>query len=323
MQTFTVPEAQNNERIDTALPTLMEDYSRTAVQKLIREQLIRLNDKIAKKGNRIKAGDVITVTKPELKTSRFEKKDIPLEIIHEDADLLVVNKPAGLITHPSAHEDEHTLVNALLHHCGDRLSGIGGELRPGIVHRLDKDTSGLLLIAKHDESHRDLAKQIQNRQVEKYYLTLVNGIMTSQEGTIEAPLLKTNIRGKNRVIVSAGKDSKPATTHFQVEKTFTWDFGRDTQEKFSLLKVQIITGRMHQIRVHLSSIGHPVIGDIMYGIKKVNEQFQQLGLTRQFLHAYRLRFKHPRSNEWEEYQSPLPPELKKILEELEKKGREE
>lgn len=308
MKSFTIPEEHNGERIDLALAELMDAYSRTAVQKLVRKGLVKINGKIAKKGNRVSAGDSIEVKEAPLEESRFEAKDIPLDIIYEDDDLLVVNKPPGLLTHPSAHDQENTLVNALLHHCGDRLSGIGGEKRPGIVHRLDKDTSGLLMVAKHDESHRDLSKQIQERRVEKHYLTLVNGIMTSPSGTIEAPLLKSREHKKNRVRVSAGKESKDSLTHFWVKDTF--------QEKYSLLDVQIITGRMHQIRVHLSSIHHPVVGDDMYGSKKVNALFKKLGLHRQFLHAYRLRFQHPRTHEWVEFEVPLADDLAEILKEL-------
>lgn len=308
MKKLSVTEKLNGERIDTAVAELMDAYSRTYVQKLIRRGLVTINGNIAKKGNRVKEGDKIEVGEMKLKESKFEAKDIPLEIIYEDEDLLIVNKPAGLLTHPTSHELEHTLVNALLHHCGDRLSGIGGERRPGIVHRLDKDTSGIMMVAKHDESHKDLAKQIQERKVEKHYLALVNGIMTSESGTIEAPLLKAREHKKNKVRISAHSEAKDSLTHFWVKEIF--------QESYSLLDVQIITGRMHQIRVHLSSIHHPVIGDFMYGSKKINTLFKKMGLTRQFLHAHRLKFKHPRSHEWVEFEAPLPEDLKNILDQL-------
>jgi len=245
------------------------------------------------------------VKKLKLKPSKFEAKEIPLDILYEDDDMLVVNKPAGLLTHPSAREKEYTLVNALLHHCGDRLSGIGGEQRPGIVHRLDKNTSGILMVAKHDESHKDLAKQIQERKIEKYYIALVSGLMKSKSGTIEAPLLKTRVRKKNKVIVSPNKEAKDSTTLFSVKETF--------QDKYSLLDVQIITGRMHQIRVHFASIDHPVVGDITYGNKKVNEHFKKLGLLRQFLHAHKLKFRHPRTEKWMEFEAPLSEDLNEIL----------
>lgn len=308
MQTFTVPEQIKNERIDAALAELMDAYSRSYVQKLIRKNLVKINGRTAKKGNRVSAGDKISVEEAKLEDSKFEAKEIPLEIIYEDDDLLVVNKPPGLLTHPSAHEKRQTLVNALLHHCGDRLSGIGGEKRPGIVHRLDKDTSGILMIAKHDEAHKDLAKQIQERRVEKHYLALVNGLMKSKSGTIEAPLLKSREHKKNRVRVSPHQDAKDSLTHFWIKQTF--------QDKYTLLDVQIITGRMHQIRVHLAAINHPVIGDEMYGNKKVNAHFKKLGLSRQFLHAFKLKFQHPRTHEWVEFEAPIYEDLKTILQQL-------
>lgn len=309
MQIFTVDEEHHGARIDVVLAEIMDAYSRSYAQKLIRESLVKIGDSVAKKGQRVKMGDVISVRERKLKPSKFEGKDIPLDIIYEDDDLLVVNKAPGILTHPSAHEQENTLVNALLHHCGDRLSGIGGELRPGIVHRLDKDTSGILVVAKHDESHKDLAKQIQERKVEKFYLALVNGVMEVEHGTIEAPLLKTQVRGKNKVIVSPGKEAKDSTSHFWVEETY--------EGRWSLLKVQIITGRMHQIRVHLSSIHHPVLGDDLYGNHKANTAFKKRGLSRQFLHAYQLKFRHPRTHEPVEFTAPLAVDLQQVLNELE------
>ncbi|MDF2379006.1 MAG: RluA family pseudouridine synthase [Candidatus Gracilibacteria bacterium] len=305
MQTFSVPKKHDGARIDVVLADIMDAYSRAFAQKLIRKSLVKIGDGIAKKGHRVKEGDIISVEEQDLSPSKFGAKDIPLEILYEDDDLLVVNKPPGMLTHPSAHERDDTLVNALLFHCGDRLSGIGGELRPGIVHRLDKDTSGILVVAKHDESHRDLAQQIQNREVEKFYLTLVNGLMENNHATIDAPLLKTQVRGKNKVIVSPGEDAKNSTTHFWVNETY--------EGRFSLLKVQIITGRMHQIRVHLSSINHSVIGDTLYGNHKANTEFKQRGLSRQFLHAYQLKFKHPRTHKMVEFTAPLPDDLQNIL----------
>lgn len=308
MQSYKVTSDHDGDRIDNVLAKLMDAYSRTFVQKLIRKKLVKINNKVAKKGNRVSVGDVITVKKAKLEKSKFEAKDIPLEIIYEDDDLLIVNKPAGLLTHPSAHEQSYTLVNALLHHCGNSLSGIGGEKRPGIVHRLDKDTSGVIVVAKHDESHKDLAKQIQQRKVEKYYLALVVGLMKSSSGTIEAPLLKTRIHKKNKVVISPNKLAKDSLTHFTVKEKI--------KDKYSLLEVQIITGRTHQIRVHLASINHPVVGDKTYGNKNVNSDTNKMGLTRQFLHAYKLKFRHPRTHEWVEFKAPLSEDLKNILEAL-------
>jgi 23S rRNA pseudouridine1911/1915/1917 synthase len=308
MQTWTVSEELNNERIDNALAELMSAYSRSMVQKMVRKELVTINGKIAKKGNRVKIGDKIGMREMKLEDSKFLPTEIPLDIIYEDDDLIIINKPPGLLTHPSAREREYTLVNALLHHCGDRLSGIGGEKRPGIVHRLDKNTSGILMVAKHDESHRDLAKQIQERRVEKHYLALVNGLMASTTGTIEAPLLKSRMRGQNKVVISPGKLAKDSLTHYKVKEVF--------EGEYSLLEVQIITGRMHQIRVHLTAIGHPVLGDELYGNKKSNESAKMLGLTRQFLHAYSLKFQHPRTHEWMEFTAPLPDDLATVLAKL-------
>jgi 23S rRNA pseudouridine1911/1915/1917 synthase len=308
MQKFTVPETLHEARIDVALVELMNPYSRSFVQKLIRRELVLINKEIAKKGNRVSAGDKIIIREIRLEESDFKPTEIPLEVLYEDDDLLIINKPPGLLTHPSAHEREITLVNALLHHCGDRLSGIGGEKRPGIVHRLDRDTSGIMMVAKHDESHKDLAKQIQQRKVEKHYLALVDGIMKSDTGSIDAPLIKTQINGKNKVVVSPGRQAKDSLTHFKVQETFL--------DRYSLLQVQIITGRMHQIRVHLAAIGRPVIGDQLYGNKKANSYFENLGLTRQFLHAFRLKFQHPRTHEMLEFEAPLTDDLNQVLEKI-------
>ena len=305
MKSLRVPEHLDGERIDTAAAELMNAYSRTQVQRMIRKGLVYLNGKEAKKGNRVATDDELSWRPLPVEESKFEAKDIPLDIIYEDEDLLIVNKPAGLLTHPSAHERQETLVNALLHHCGDRLSGIGGEKRPGIVHRLDKDTSGILMVAKHDESHKDLAKQIQERRVEKHYLTLVLGEMDSPSGTIDAPIMKSREQKDHRVRITPHKDAKDSLTHFWVKE----DFDR----KYSLLDVQIITGRMHQIRVHLSAIHHPVAGDPLYGNRKTNGALAKIGLKRQFLHAFSLKFRHPRTQEWVQFEAPLPEDLQTVL----------
>ncbi len=309
MKNYTVPEALENERIDVALVEMTDVYSRAHAQRLIRHKLVKINGKIAKKGNRVKTDDALEVGELVLEESKFEAKDIPLTILYEDDDLLVVIKPSGLLTHPSAHDRENTLVNALLHHCGDRLSGIGGEKRPGIVHRLDKGTSGILMVAKHDGAHKDLARQLQERKVEKHYLALVDGIMDSEEGTIDAPLMKTRPkRGKTRVVVSPDSQAKDSVTKFWVKESYA--------HRFSLLDVQIITGRMHQIRVHLGAINHPIIGDQDYGYGKVNDEFEKKGLHRQFLHAFRLRFQHPRTQKWMEFEAPLPEDLQGVIDQL-------
>lgn len=303
---YHVPESCSEKRIDQALPLMINTYSRAQVQRWIRQGLVFINGVAAKKGNRVKEGDRIIIQEPKLKASKFKKKNIPLKILFEDQDLLVVDKPAGLLTHPSVYERDFTLVNAILHHCGDRLSGIGGELRPGIVHRLDKDTSGVLLVAKHDEAHRDLGKQIESRQVKKEYLALVKGVPKTKSGTIEAPLARKQNRGKQMIGISGEKTAKQARTHFMVEKVF--------ESGYTLLRIQLETGRMHQIRVHLASIGLPVVGDRMYGDPETNQLFKDnCGLVRQFLHACRIEFTHPRTGKTVIIESPLPEDLAKVL----------
>ncbi len=308
MQRFVVPEESDGKRIDLALSEIMEAYSRSQVQRLIRENCVRIDGHGAKKGNRVKKGQTIEVSEPPVKTSRFLAFETPLDILFEDDDLLVVNKPAGLLTHPSAHERKKTLVNALIHHCGDRLSGIGGEKRPGIVHRLDKDTSGILLVAKHDESHQDLSKQMEKRAIKKHYLGLVLGLMPSKQGSIEAPLISAQNRKGQKVMVSPHPFGKAAITKFSLIETF--------DEKYSLLDIEILTGRMHQIRVHMASIHHPIVGDFVYGDPMINEKFSKLGLKRQFLHSHQLRFEHPRTHEIMTITCELPKELQGVLSEL-------
>lgn len=303
---YQIPESCSGKRIDQALPLMMNAYSRAQVQRWIKEGLVLINDVIAKKGNRVKVKDQITIQKPKLKASKFKKKNIPLKILFEDQDLLVVDKPSGLLTHPSVYERENTLVNAILHHCGENLSGIGGELRPGIVHRLDKDTSGVLLVAKHDEAHRDLAKQIEHRQVKKEYLALVKGVPQTRSGTIDAPLGRKQNRGKQMIAISTEKKAKSAKTHFTVEKVF--------EGEYALLRIQLETGRMHQIRVHMVAIGLPVVGDHMYGDPETNQFFNnKCGLERQFLHACSIAFTHPRTGKSMTVEAPLPEDLQKVL----------
>lgn len=303
---YQVPESCSGKRIDQALPLIMNTYSRAQVQRWIKEGLVLINNTAAKKGNRVKEGDRIIIQESKLKPSKFKKKNIPLKILFEDQDLLVVDKPSGLLTHPSAYERENTLVNAILHHCGKNLSGIGGELRPGIVHRLDKDTSGVLLVAKHDEAHRDLAKQMEHRQVKKEYLALVKGVPQTRSGTIDAPLGRKQNRGKQMIAISAEKKAKSAKTHFTVEKVF--------EGGYALLRIQLETGRMHQIRVHMAAIGLPVVGDRMYGDPETNQFFKDNSrLDRQFLHACRIEFMHPRTGKMVTVESPLPEDLKNAL----------
>lgn len=240
-------------------------------------------------------------------------ENIPLNIIHEDADMIVVNKPAGMVVHPTDHgaHVSGTLVNALMHHCKD-LSGINGEKRPGIVHRLDKDTSGLIMVAKSNKAHQHLANQIQRRTITKKYLTLLKGHLNPKTGSIEAPLLKKAFdpQGKN-VSVSKQKGAKYALTHYKVIEYIG---------EYSLVEVTIVTGRTHQIRVHFASIGHPVAGDRTYGNSEVNEELDKLGLHRQFLHAWRLIFNLPSGEQNVQMEAPLAEDLEEILGKLRGQG---
>ncbi len=284
----------------------LPETSRARVQQLIEQELVLVNDAIARASLRLRGGERISVlgsaVQPPL---RAIAEDIPLDIVFEDADLAVVNKPAGMTVHAGAGatEDDRnrgTLVNALLHHFG-QLSSVGGELRPGIVHRLDKATSGLLVVAKNDESHRRLASQFVKRQVKKKYIALVHGWMKQDRGTISSSISRDRVRRTRMTTLRSG--GREAITHYKVERRLDSPYG-----KFTLLEVQIDTGRTHQIRVHLASLRHPVVGDTLYGAPRElrSKQAGSLSLPRNFLHAAALQFQHPRSGESCLFPPPLP-----------------
>lgn len=281
------------------------------------------NKKITKSSHKVGEEDELLVIIPSIKEVGILAENIPLDIVYEDADIVVVNKPAGMVVHPTDHgaHVSGTLVNAVLHYCKDSLSGIGGEKRPGIVHRLDKNTSGLIIVAKNDKAHHHVAKQIHDRKVTKRYITLLKGHLSPKEGSIEAPLEK--VRGEKDMRVSGRKKAKYALTHYKVMK-YVGDF--------SLVEVQIVTGRTHQIRVHFASIGHPVCGDSMYGDKTRNSlkmepdratapssaygEQENLKLKRQFLHAAYLKFRLPKNDEFIELKAPLAEDLEGVLKKL-------
>ncbi len=298
-------------RLDRFLNEQEPALTRSFVQKLIKEGHVFVNGKKAlRPGQGLKEGDEIIVSMPSMKEIGLLAEDIPLDIVHEDKDLVVVNKPAGMVVHPTDHgaHVSGTLVNALMHHCKD-LSGIGGEKRPGIVHRLDKGTSGLIVCAKNDAAHRHVSQQIEHRKVTKTYLALLQGHLEPAEGSIEAPLIKTHASGGQRdVAVSGSPKAKYALTHYKVQRYCG---------AHSLAEIRIVTGRTHQIRVHFDSIGHPVLGDEMYGDAKANEALQALGLKRPFLHAWKLKFRLPEGNREMELEAPLPKDLKEVLKRLE------
>ena len=287
---FTVSFENNGERIDKLIAMLDESITRSSVQKLIEEENVTVNGKVPPKNLKLKTGDEIVISIPDPVLPEALPENIPLDIVYEDSDLLVVNKPKGMVVHPATGNYSGTLVNALLYHCGDSLSGINGVLRPGIVHRIDKDTSGLLIVAKNDFSHRLLAEQIKVHSFTRKYQAIVYGNLKDDEGTINAPIGRHPSDRKKMAVTE--KNSRNAVTHYKV-------LGR--YNGFTHVELTLETGRTHQIRVHMAYIGHPVAGDAVYGCKKVITK-----LCGQCLHAYFISFKHPRTNETITLSTPLP-----------------
>jgi 23S rRNA pseudouridine1911/1915/1917 synthase len=286
-------------RLDRWLAGQMPDLSRSRIQALIREGHVRVNGGPAKASYTVRPGDRVLVVVPPPQPSALVPRPLPLAIVYEDDDLLVVDKPPGMPVHPGPGHRDDTLVNALLGR-GGSLSGIGGVLRPGIVHRLDKDTSGLLLVAKNDAAHQGLAQQIRGRLLQKGYLALVWGVPAPPEGVIDAPIARSP-RDRRRMAVVPG--GRPARTRYRVLRVFP---------RCALVEVFPETGRTHQVRVHMQSIGHPLVGDPLYSRRRTPL------LGRQFLHAHLLRFTHPRTGEAMAFHSPLPPDLQGVVEALER-----
>ena len=260
-----------------------------------------MNQKPVRTSYQIRKQDQITIQIPEVKESNMKAQDIPIDIIYEDQDILVVNKPKGMVVHPANGNPDGTLVNAIMAKCKDGLSGIGGELRPGIVHRLDKDTSGLLIVAKNDQAHIKMSEQIKNREVKKIYIALVKGIVKENEATIQMPIGRSQ---QDRKKMAVRKDGKEAVTHFKVLKRYLHN---------TLLELKIDTGRTHQIRVHMAQIGHPVVGDMVYSKGK-----NEFGVEGQMLHAKRLEFMHPITGKKLILEAPLPKYFEEILQKLDK-----
>ena len=288
-------------RIDKAVSLKDKDLSRAAVQRMIEEGNILVNSKNTKMAYKISLGDEITIIKEEPKEIEIKAEDIPLDIIYEDNDILVVNKQKGLVVHPGNGNPDGTLVNAIMNKCKDSLSGIGGEIRPGIVHRIDKDTSGLLIIAKNDKAHINMSEQIKNHEVKKTYIALVRGKTKENQATIDMPIARSN---KDRTKMAVSKNGKNAITHFEVIERFSG---------YTLLKVNIETGRTHQIRVHLSQIGYPIVGDFVYSNGK-----NPFGVQGQMLHSSELEFKHPITGKEMKLQACLPEYFEEVLEKLRK-----
>ena len=293
---------QNNEkgvRLDSYITKKLNDLSRANIQRLIEDGNILVNSAKQKISYKVNSGDKIEITIPEPKKIDLKPQDIKVEIVYEDNDIIVVNKPKGLVVHPAVGNPDGTLVNAIMNICKDSLSGIGGEVRPGIVHRLDKDTTGLLIVAKNDKAHINLSEQIKNREVKKIYIALVRGNIPENEATINMPIGRST---KDRKKMAVNKNGKNAITHIKVLKRF---------DKYTLLKVNIETGRTHQIRVHLSHIGYPIVGDYTYSNGK--NEFDVIG---QCLHAQKLEFKHPITQKDMCLEAELPQYFKDILDKL-------
>jgi 23S rRNA pseudouridine1911/1915/1917 synthase len=305
---FTVDADQTDLRLDRYLANEISGHSRSQIQRLIDEGQVTLpRVKTVKANTPVREGDVITVTVPEPVEARVEAEALPLDVLYQDADVIVLNKPAGMVVHPGAGNEGGTLVNALLHHVTD-LSGIGGELRPGIVHRLDKGTSGVMVVAKHDAAHQELARQFHDREVDKEYVALVWGLV-QQRKRIDLPIGRDPVHREK--ISTRARRARSAVTRV------TW--ARHIPGA-SLLRVAIQTGRTHQIRVHLSAIGHPIVGDSLYGgvHRRVAAHLRAVQrLERPFLHAERLAFSHPRTGQRLSFNAPLPEDLRSVLSEIE------
>ena len=297
---FTLQPEDSGQRLDKWLQLQLPDMTRSAVQKLIEQGNVTRNGMTVSKNGKGNAGDVIEVIVPQPKPLEVTAQDIPLDILYEDNDLLVVNKPKGMVVHPAAGNDDGTLVNALLHHCGDSLSGINGIIRPGIVHRIDKDTSGLLIVAKNDIAHQGLAQQIKEHSFTRIYEAVVYGNMKREEGTVDAPIGRHPTDRKRMAVTD--KNSRNAVTHYKVLKRY---------DGFTHVQLKLETGRTHQIRVHMAYIGHPVAGDTVYGVKKVITS-----LNGQCLHARVIGFVHPITEKYIEITSALPVYFTQFLSKL-------
>ena len=288
---------ESGDRIDALLARQAEELTRSAAQRLLERGMVLLGGRPVKKNYRCAAGDRFTVLLPEPDDMPLIAQDIPLDVVYEDQDVIVVNKPRGLVVHPAPGHPDGTLVNALLFHCGDSLSGVGGEKRPGIVHRIDKDTSGLLIAAKNDFAHRALSEQLSDRSLSRVYEAVARGSFREDAGTVDRPIGRHPTDRKRMAVTE--KNARPAVTHWEVLARY---------QSYTHIRCVLETGRTHQIRVHMASIGHPLLGDFTYGAPSPEK-----GLEGQCLHARRLKFIHPRSGEAIELSSPLPAYFEDVL----------
>lgn len=298
---FNINSEEEGQRIDKYLSIMIEGKSRSFIQGLIDEKRIKANSKVIKSNYKLKKGDFIEVEVLEPVELNVSAEEMNLDIVYEDEDVLVVNKEKGIVVHPAPGNYTGTLVNGILHHCND-LSGINGVIRPGIVHRIDKDTSGILVIVKNDEAHNDLAAQFKEHSIKREYYALVEGKFSNEKGTVDKPISRDK---KERIKMAINSDGKRAVTHYEVLEQY--------DKGVSLVKCTLETGRTHQIRVHMASIGHPLVGDLVYGYKR-----QKFNIEGQTLHAKTLGFIHPRTKEYMEFTSELPNYFKELLEKLRK-----
>ena len=302
MEPKTLTADQAGERLDAFLARSLPDLTRSAAQRLLEEGAVTLGGKPAKKNTKTAPGDVVEVTLPDPQPVEVLPQNIPLDIVYEDADVIVVNKPVGLVVHPAPGHPDGTLVNALLYHCGESLSGINGELRPGIVHRIDRDTSGLIIAAKNDRAHLALSKQLQDHTLARVYEAVVVGNLREDSGTVNAPIGRHPVDRKKMAVEP--RNGRPAVTHWRVLARYPG---------YTHMECRLETGRTHQIRVHMASIGHPLLGDTVYGSKK-----PWPGLAGQCLHARKLRFVHPTTGEPVEVECPLPDWFEKVLKQVDR-----
>lgn len=297
-----VPESASGQRIDKFLSDFLEGQSRSYLQKLVKEGRVFVQGKSVKANYRITEGEEIRLEIPDMEEPDILPENIPLDILYEDDDLLVVNKPKGMVVHPGAGHYSGTLVNALLYHCAGNLSGINGVLRPGIVHRIDMDTTGSLVVCKNDFSHNSLAEQLKAHSISRRYRAIVHGVLKEEEGTVEAPIGRHPVDRKKMAVNY--RNGKEAVTHYHVLERF---------RQYTYIECRLETGRTHQIRVHMAGIGHPLLGDAVYGPSR-----RSFNLQGQTLHAQVLGFLHPRTGAYMEFEAPLPEYFTELLQKLQK-----
>lgn len=321
-----IMEEGGPERIDKLLSSMLPDFSRSYLQKLVKEGAVLVNKKAVKPNHKVNTGDIVQVFVPEPELPDISPEDIPLDILYEDEELLVVNKPKGMVVHPAPGHYSGTLVNAVMYHCRGKLSGINGVTRPGIVHRIDRDTTGSLVVCKSDRAHQSLAEQLKEHSITRRYRAVVLGIIEGEKGTVNAPIGRHPTDRKK--MSTRCKNGKPAVTHYRVLERFYNDslpiflrcvFGGSkggNSKGYTYIECQLETGRTHQIRVHLSEIGHPILGDTVYGTAKC-----PFPLTGQTLHAKILGFVHPVSREYLEFDAPLPEYFEELLRKMRSAGQ--